>query len=118
MRQKVKNNWIRKVIAFALVAVTILLNVSYLVNAADDTVLDVAEYKGNKTESDWTYPTQNGKVFAGWYTDNTYTTPYTSTTGEAYAKFVDANVLSVAKQLKTNTISDSSETNIRFLTSS
>ena len=37
-------------------------------------------------------------MFAGWFTDDTCTTPYTSTTGYAYAKFIDENVLSTKFQ--------------------
>ena len=55
--------------------------------------MSVDDYKANGT-----YPTQTGKVFAGWYEDEAFTTPYESTAGEAYAKFVDENVLSVKVQ--------------------
>lgn len=78
---------------------------------------DAVEYEVDTYKANGTYPTQAGKVFAGWYTDDTCTTPYTQTTGNAWAKFVDANVLSVKKQLSTNTTSASSSTNIRFITS-
>ena len=54
---------------------------------------DVTDYKAQGT-----YPTEAGKVFAGWFTDDTCTTPYTSTTGYAYAKFIDENVLSTKFQ--------------------
>ena len=39
---------------------------------------------------------------AGWFTDETYTTPYTKTTGNAYAKFVDASMMTVKKQFNAN----------------
>ncbi len=44
------------------------------------------------------YPEQAGKIFAGWYTDYSCTTPYMEKTGSAYAKFVDADILGVAAQ--------------------
>ena len=56
---------------------------------------DVATYKSTTS---YTYPLKDGKVFAGWFTDDTCTTPYTSTTGYAYAKFIDENVLSTKFQ--------------------
>ena len=44
------------------------------------------------------YPEKDGTIFAGWYTDKTYSVPYTESTGKAYAKFVDKNVFKVKKQ--------------------
>ena len=86
-------------------------------STADEGAYDVSDYKGSKSEEDWTYPVKEGKIFAGWYTDKTYKTPYKATTGTAYAKFVDDNVLSVRKQYKTGTTGSSDSTNVRFLTS-
>lgn len=41
-------------------------------------------------QASWTYPTQDGKAFAGWYKDAALTTPCTAddAEGAAYAKFV------------------------------
>ena len=76
---------------------------------------NVAEYKGEKEESEWTYPDKDGMIFAGWYTDSTYETPYTGTDGYAYAKFVDENVLTVKGQLPADTTAESQSTTIRFV---
>lgn len=57
---------------------------------------DVSEYK--PAGGPITYPTAQGKVFAGWFTDDTYTTPYMESTGYAYAKFIDADALTVKFQ--------------------
>lgn len=76
---------------------------------------NVAEYKGEKEESEWTYPDKDGMIFAGWYTDSTYETPYTGTDGYAYAKFVDENVLTVKGQLPEDTTAESQSTTIRFV---
>lgn len=54
---------------------------------------DISGYKNTNT-----YPKTTGKIFAGWYTDKTYSTVYTENTGEACAKFIDENVLSVKSQ--------------------
>lgn len=54
---------------------------------------EVGEYKGTKPASEWTAPEQIGKVFAGWFTDESCAEGYTGTTGTAYAKFVDAQML-------------------------
>ena len=42
-------------------------------------------------QTSWTYPTQDGKAFAGWYKDAAFTTPCTASDveGAAYAKFVN-----------------------------
>ncbi|MBR2190464.1 MAG: hypothetical protein IJ883_02325 [Eubacterium sp.] len=57
---------------------------------------NVADYKST---TPYTYPTQEGKIFAGWYTDDTCTTEYTETTGYAYAKFIDEKVLGTKFQV-------------------
>ena len=57
---------------------------------------DVSTYKST---TPYTYPTQEGKLFAGWFTDETCTTEYTATTGYAYAKFIDEKVLTMKFQV-------------------
>lgn len=76
---------------------------------------NVADYKGEKPESDWTYPVKDGMIFAGWYTDNTCQTSYEETDGYAYAKFVDENVLTVKGQIPADTTAESPSTTIRFV---
>ena len=56
---------------------------------------DVEVYKANDI-----YPKKKDVTFAGWYSDANYSTPYTGTTGKAYAKFIDADVLKVMFQWK------------------
>ena len=73
-------------------------------------------YKGDRAKEEWLIPVQEGKVFAGWYTDETCTTPYMETTGVAYPKFVDENVLSIQRQLKLGTTNESDLADIRFIT--
>ena len=58
-----------------------------------DNYMDVTEYKANDT-----YPTKSGKIFAGWFEDDEFETPYMETTGYAYAKFIDEDVLTVKFQ--------------------
>ena len=62
-----------------------------------------------------TVPEQTGKVFAGWFADSAFTTPYTETTGNAYAKFVDAAVHITKAQLRAETTAESDSTDIRFV---
>ena len=69
---------------------------------------NVANYGG---EGEDPYPTKEGKLFAGWYTDKTYDTPYLESTGYAYAKFVDEAVLSSRHQWKND------HTALRFVSS-
>ena len=65
----------------------------------------------------WTSPAApNGKIFAGWFSDAAFTKPYTLTSGKAYAKFVNAGLLSVKTQLASGTTADSPTTTLRFIT--
>lgn len=63
-----------------------------------DGFYDVSEYRSGET---YTHPTQEGKLFAGWYTDSTCQTKFYENTGRAYAKFVDKNVMQLFFQEKT-----------------
>ena len=62
-----------------------------------------------------TVPEQAGKVFADWFADSAFTTPYTETTGNAYAKFVDAAVHITKAQFRAETTAESDSTDIRFV---
>lgn len=64
-----------------------------------DNYMDVTPYKATTPA---TAPTKAGKIFAGWYEDDAFTTPYMGTTGYAYAKFIDEKVLDVKFQKKTD----------------
>ena len=81
-----------------------------------DNWYDVSEYRSGET---YTYPTKDGYVFAGWYTDKAYTTPLAVDvkTGTAYAKFVDKDVLSVKFQLATGATAQDATTTMRLVTS-
>ncbi len=57
---------------------------------------DVAAYKSGSTV---TYPTESGKIFAGWYDDTSYTQVHSGNTGLAYAKFIDEKVLGTKFQV-------------------
>lgn len=67
-----------------------------------------------KTVSNQETPTKAGYLFSGYYTDAALTRQYTETTGTAYRKFVDANVLSVKAQKSDGT---NGKKNVRFVTS-
>ena len=56
---------------------------------------DVEVYKTNEI-----YPTKSGLIFAGWFSDDDYTSVYEGTSGKAYAKFIDAKVLTFKYQWK------------------
>ncbi len=60
---------------------------------AVDYLTDVSAYKPSSDSSKWTYPTKDGYAFAGWYTDETCSTAYTETSGQAYARFVPVSDL-------------------------
>lgn len=101
-----KKNFLKVV---SLLLVTVLICGFSVVSFAEPGFYPVEDYEG-------TYPTQTGKVFAGWYTDSTCKTPYTAKTGSAYAKFVNADVLSVKVQLSAGTTASTEKTNLRIVT--
>ena len=80
------------------------------------TMLNVGDYKGDRAQTEWLVPKEDGKVFAGWYQDAEFKKVYRDTTGNAYPKFVDEKVLTVKKQIKSDTTIVADTTNIRFLT--
>ena len=55
---------------------------------------DVSTYK---SATPYTHPERENMLFAGWFTDSTCTTAYTETTGVAYAKFIDEDILGPVK---------------------
>ena len=65
------------------------------------------------------YPKATNKLFGGWFTDKTFATAAISyaTKGTAYAKFVNAGVLTVKGQLSADTTDGSETTNLRILSS-
>ena len=81
---------------------------------------DISEYRtGNKEE--WTYPTKEGYVFAGWYSDSSCAKEYALSESDvsegAYAKFVDEDVLSVKLQMNALANIADDTMNLRMLTS-
>ena len=64
-------------------------NGTYGVKLAEGAYL-LQDYRSGDQAS-WTYPTQKGMAFAGWYKDAAFTTPCTANDveGAAYAKFVN-----------------------------
>lgn len=64
-----------------------------------------------------TFGENKGYVFAGWYEDEEGTKPCTSVPStDAYAKFVDADVLTVKYQMTLGTGTSSEKTNLRLIT--
>ncbi len=76
---------------------------------------DISAYRGDTN----TAPEKAGFVFAGWYTDARCAVPVDKAVknGAAYAKFVDAEVLSVKYQITDGTTAESASTGLRLLTS-
>lgn len=78
---------------------------------------DISQYR---TEGNYTAPeAPAGYIFAGWFSDKTCTTPIekNTTSNGAYAKFVDANLLTVKAQISVGITEESELSSIRFLTS-
>lgn len=69
-------------------------------------------------KASWTYPTQEGMAFAGWYKDATFTTPCAASDveGAAYAKFVPITDLLQFKggSLRMDVTDPSTSTYLRF----
>lgn len=79
-----------------------------------DNYMDMTPYR----TGGYTAPVKEGYVFAGWYQDVDFTTPVAAsrTTGWGYAKFVDADTLTVKFQLTAGTTETSASTDLRMLT--
>ena len=80
---------------------------------------DISKYR---TENGYKAPeAPAGYIFAGWYKDKACTKENAVRTTEtevaAYAKFVDANLLTVKAQITAGTKADSLSTSMRFVTS-
>lgn len=69
-------------------------------------------------QASWTYPTQEGMAFAGWYKDTSFTTPCAASDveGAAYAKFVPITDLLQFKggSLRMDVTDPSTSTYLRF----
>jgi hypothetical protein len=78
---------------------------------------DISQYR---TGGNYTAPEKDGTVFCGWYQDADGTKYMTEAEANeatmAYAKFVDQDVLSVARQITYDTTENSTETNLRLVT--
>ena len=89
---------------------------SYGVKLAEGAYL-LQDYRSGDLAS-WTYPTQEGMAFAGWYKDAKLTTPCTAedVEGAAYAKFVKITDLLKFKggSLRMDVGDEASSTNLRF----
>ena len=73
---------------------------------------DISSYRNTEK----TAPKKDGYLFAGWYQDTACTIPVSAETteGQAYAKFVDEDVMKVYAQIKSGTNDNAKD--IRFIT--
>ena len=75
-----------------------------------------AEIKEYREKDNFTAPTKENKVFAGWYEDAEFKTAIAPSklSGEAYAKFVDPTVFTIKNQFNTaaNTMSETADLRI------
>lgn len=88
----------------------------------EDCVVYYEDISPYRAESGYTAPeAPAGYIFAGWYKDKACTSMNAVKKGEtevaAYAKFVDAKLLTVKAQITAGTTADSASTSIRFVTS-
>jgi uncharacterized repeat protein (TIGR02543 family) len=77
--------------------------------------MDIAPYRQG---GEYTAPQKKGFVFAGWFQDEDLTVPLDSgtTSGFAYASFVDATLLTVKCQLTEGATAASENVDLRLLT--
>ena len=66
---------------------------------AKDGMYEVSAYKADPADSaTWAYPDgAQGQVFAGWYADSAFRTPFTAASGQAYARFVNVSETSLSR---------------------
>lgn len=98
---------------------TVTVNLTTHEVTADSNGIEVTEYEdiSQYRTNGKTAPTKENYVFAGWYTDCDCSVALSEnvTSGKAYAKFIDADVLNVAWQIKSGTNLSSTSTDIRFI---
>lgn len=77
--------------------------------------MDIAPYR---SADGYTAPVKEGMIFAGWYLDAAMTKPLgkNTVTGYAYAKFVDAQTLTLKYQLTADVSAESASSDLRLLT--
>ncbi len=75
---------------------------------------DISSYRASGS---YTAPVKNGYRFAGWYEDAEFTRAIGTnvTSGAAYAKFVEADVMKINAQILAGTTADSESTSMRLL---
>ena len=79
-------------------------------------VSDISEYRNATASLNIVPDAEPGYEFAGWYDESGNPIAASTTSGTAYAKYVDADVMTVRAQIKANTTKDSETTDIRFFT--
>lgn len=111
----IKKKLIKSFLCFAFLLIAMLLpHNSYAADAADN-YMDITEYRSG---DEYTYPTKRGYVFAGWYKDAEFKTALGENVknGYAYAKFVDADVLTTKCQILADTQETDDTTDLKMVT--
>lgn len=78
-------------------------------------VSDISEYRNATDGLNIVPDAEPGYVFAGWYDASSNPISSSMTSGKAYAKFVDENVMAVKAQITANTTASSKKADIRFV---
>lgn len=99
-----------------LIMVISTMTNSMLSFASDSEAVEISSFRDGKEIGEYDYPSNPGYVFAGWY-DQTLTNaiPDTQKTGNAYAKWVKEEVLSVKFQILQDTTSYDLTTTLRLV---
>lgn len=115
----IKKSRLRSLMSWVLVAILVIQLFPKGVLAQEDSL-----NMYTKSEADGYIEKQEcpdapaGKLFAGWYQDTQYETPYTGKeeAENVYAKYVDESVLGVKCQITSGTALQSDNTNLRLIT--
>ena len=130
MKKNIGKDFLKKAAA-GLIALTLALSGAGLLPGADSKVYasevetetyyqehfeDISAYTdGERTAPKPTDAGHRDWLFAGWFQEPACTNTCTATTGEAYAKFVPAGVLSVKCQILAGTTKDSPSDKLRIV---
>jgi uncharacterized repeat protein (TIGR02543 family) len=112
----IRNQWLADTNQF-----TLELDVVKHVDAVKTVPYKDGTIRTYRTEGNYTAPTLEGYLFAGWFTDDACTKALArdavvDNTTTYYAKFVDKNAMTLKRQITENTTLSSQTTNLRLVT--
>ena len=109
------NKYRRKSLSIFLLFAVLFASVITCVAVRSDNYMKIDEYRGAE---EYTAPTKEGFVFAGWYKDAAFTEPleYDVTEGYAYAKFINPLAFTIKNQFNKEADKESEQVDLRIVT--